>query len=190
MEFNDLNFRTYPCAYHHPFLLVTLYTKEVKKLILATILFSAIGILDAGYLTWEHFSTAVAPCSTSPWVDCGKVLGSEYAVIFGIPVAVLGLLYYVSMLSISVYRVWLRRNLQVNIFQFLHKRVKRWKQDEAMLLEVQLLMATAGITFSAYFVYLQLFVIKAICLYCMVSAVNSLILFGVMMYQRFMDKQQ
>ncbi len=159
----------------------------MKKLIIATLIFSLIGLLDAGYLTWKHYAQVIPPCSTSVFVDCGKVLHSSYAVMLGVPVALLGVFYYAFMAKLAVIRLSSEK-VQKWAFSWVifHKLLpKRWQRHEDLYLEWQVIAATAGITFSAYFMYLQLIVIQSICLYCVLSAMNSAILFGLVIYQRF-----
>lgn len=126
-----------------------------KSLFLLLIFVCAvIGILDTAYLSYEHFAKIIPPCSTSIWVDCGKVLQSQYSIILGIPVAVLGLVHYVML--------WLN-TVGVTFFNF--------KQSKYLMV----LQSWAAFFFSLYFVYLQLVVLRSICLYCMLSAFLSLV---------------
>ena len=115
---------------------------------------SGLGFLDAGYLTVKHYTGAPATCSLLE--DCEKVLSSSYATMGNVPVAVLGMLYYFAVLLIAVICL-------------------RTKNDR--LLRVAAGFTTVGFIASSWFVYLQLFVIHAICLYCMMSAINSTVLF-------------
>lgn len=115
-----------------------------------------VGIVDSAYLTYDHYTDFILPCSSNAWVDCGRVLDSEYALLFGIPLAVWGLIHYGVLFIISMLYGFTNRN----IFIFL-----------------LLAQTTIGAIFSAYFVFLQLVVIQALCLYCMISALNSLALF-------------
>ncbi len=114
-----------------------------------------VGLMDAGYLTYEHYRDYIPPCEVQSIlpVDCGLVLRSEYAVVMGIPLAVLGLLHYGLIL------VWLLAARRNKLFRYL-----------------ALLESVVGVIASAYFVYLQLEIIRSICLYCMVSALISALL--------------
>lgn len=58
------------------------------------------GFIVSTYLTIEHYtgSTTLA-CSTSGAVDCHKVTTSRYSSLFGIPVALLGLIYFIPLLA-------------------------------------------------------------------------------------------
>jgi len=132
------------------------------------VVFALVGVVDAGYLAYEHFWGDVYQCRVIPvigpllgsWMDCGKVLTSPYAMVGPVPLAGLGLLFYLGMLGWAM--------VEMN-----GVRVRWWPR-------LGLLMALSGVAVSAYLVYLQLGVLKSICLYCMVSAVNTvMILVGV-----------
>ena len=57
----------------------------------------------AGYLTYEHYDTAaVLACPSTGAIDCIKVTTSTYSKVFGVPVALLGLLYFVAMTPLCV----------------------------------------------------------------------------------------
>lgn len=126
----------------------------MKKLV--PVLLSLIGIADSAYLAYEHFSNRIVPCSIGAFADCGKVLSSEYAVIFGIPLAVIGLIHYILLFTLA--------------YLVLHRKAIIYKY-------LLFLQSSIGLIASLYFMYLQLGVIGAICIYCTVSAINSLLLF-------------
>lgn len=129
----------------------------LKKLLL--IFFSFIGLLDAAYLTYEHYSNFIPPCATSIFVDCGKVLQSSYSVIFGIPLALLGVFHYLLLIALIILILAFHNKIARYLFVF----------DSAF-----------GFFASLYLVFLQLVVIRSICLYCMVSAITSTIIFSLM----------
>lgn len=116
-----------------------------------------LGILDAGVLTWQHYGNFIAPCPAYfTLIDCGQVLRSQYAVVFGIPLALLGFIFY----FLETY---------IALFVFITNK----RAGKLFLL----LLSLGGFLFSLYLVFLQLFVIKAICLYCMGSALLSTLFF-------------
>lgn len=135
--------------------------KRNQKLLVAILILAVIGMLDSGYLTYEHFSDSIPPCSTSPFIDCGKVLKSTYSEVFGFPLAGLGFLHYFGLIAV--------------VLAF-------GRTKHVLLKKVLVAQGLVGAVFSAYFVYLQLVVLKAICLYCMVSAVNSFVLLPIVLY--------
>lgn len=115
-----------------------------------------IGLVDASYLTYEHYSDIIPPCTNSFLADCGKVLQSQYALVFGVPLAGIGVFYYSLLLIVAV-------SVIIN-----NNRIGKY---------AIVILTTGGFVSSLYFVFLQLFVIKAICIYCMLSAIVSTILF-------------
>lgn len=125
-----------------------------KQLVWAFLAISFIGFLDASYLTVSHYTGAELSCSLTD--GCGQVTSSEYSVIFGVPLALLGLLYYLSIFILSFLYLDIKKP---EIFEFIRP------------------LTVAGLLASIWFVYLQLYVIEAICQYCMLSAITSTILF-------------
>jgi len=105
------------------------------------------GIGIAGYLTTVHYADQPIVCSSIG--DCELVNQSKYASLAGVPVALLGGLAYVSMLAL-IAGAWLRRS--------------------ATLLAAAWGIALAGFAFSMYLTYVELFVLDAICIYCVGSA--------------------
>lgn len=119
----------------------------------AILILSVIGFLLSVYLTYLHYTEGqTAFCSQDS--GCDAVRQSAYSSILGIPVALLGavgyaLIFWFAFVSIS--------------------RKVRW----ILLYTISL----AGFVFSLYLTYLELFVIKAICPYCVVSAIVMTIIF-------------
>jgi uncharacterized membrane protein len=103
---------------------------------------TASGIGVAAYLTYVHYEPTALICTSGG--GCETVQQSEYAVLVGIPVAILGLAYWIAALALIV-----------------------WDSELARTLTAAL--AITGLAFAAYLVILQLFVIDAICVWCMVN---------------------
>ncbi len=116
---------------------------------------SIVGFFDAAYLTIQHYTQFTLPCSITH--GCDLVTKSEYSQIMGVPVALLGALYYLA------------------IFLVVYIIIETKKTDYLRFIAIT---TTAGFLFSAWFVYLQLFVIHAICQYCMFSAFTSTTMFA------------
>lgn len=118
------------------------------------LLFAVLGFGDATYLTIEHYANSIPPCSI---VDgCETVLTSTYATIGPVPLALLGALYYLVMVVLTVL--------------YLDTRSARW-------LRYATYIATVGFVVSVGLVALQFFVLHAVCLYCMGSAAFTTALF-------------
>lgn len=123
-------------------------------LIPGVLVFSALGFIDAAYLAAEHFTGAIPPCSIVQ--GCETVLTSAYATLWGIPVALFGALFYLAAFLLA----------------FLYKETRGDKFLYALVF-----ISSAAFLASLWFVYIQLFVLKAICLYCMTSAGTSTLVF-------------
>ena len=119
---------------------------------------ASLGFIDATYLTIQHYTNFTLPCTITH--GCEFVTNSAYSSILGIPVALLGALYYASVL-LATY----------SALEFKHEKLMRFVA----------LSTTFGFLFSCWFVYAQLFLIHAICQYCMLSALTSTTLFVVSM---------
>lgn len=117
----------------------------------AIALLALVGLFVALYL-WLHALGFGGPlkCGTG---GCDTVQSSPYAVLFGVPVAFYGVVGYLAILVVAL--VALRPAALLE---------SRWN-----LLLVGL--ATGGVLFTAYLTYLELFVIHAICRWCVGSAV-------------------
>jgi uncharacterized membrane protein len=124
-----------------------------------TFALALIGLGVSIYLTYAHYTeSALAGCTeTTGVVNCGKVTTSEQSVVFGIPVAVLGLAFYVFMVAIMSPWAWKARRREVG-----------W---------VRLASLVVGIGFVLYLIYAELFDIGSICLYCTSVHVITFFLF-------------
>lgn len=119
-----------------------------------------IGFLDASYLAIKHYRGEVPPCSFV--AGCEAVTTSRYSLIANVPVALLGALYYLTVLVLTI--------------GYLDTR-------KPILLTLASALTPLGFLASLWFVYLQAAVIRAWCLYCLVSAGTSAALFGLGMGQ-------
>jgi uncharacterized membrane protein len=132
-----------------------------------TFILSLAGLGVSVYLTIEHYTANIlAFCPESTGVNCTKVTTSAQSMVFGVlPVAVLGLAFYVFMAVANSPWAWRWRRLTlggVRLPDF------RW---------VRLASLVVGIGFVLYLVYAELFQIQAICLYCTSVHVITFVLF-------------
>jgi uncharacterized membrane protein len=114
-----------------------------------------IGIGDTAYLVYEKLHGVVPGCLVLH--GCEQVLNSPYSTVFGVTLAHIGLVYYVYMLALAVL-------LAIEPY------------SKALRLGT-LVYATIGLLFSIYFELFQYFVIHALCQYCAISALTTLVLF-------------
>jgi uncharacterized membrane protein len=125
----------------------------------ATFGLAILGLAASAYLTYTHFTdSALAGCTeTSGAVNCGKVTTSPQSIVFGIPVAVLGLAFYVFLVAIMSPFAWRSRRREVAL--------------------VRMVSLVVGIGFVLYLLYAELFQIGAICLYCTSVHIITFLLF-------------
>lgn len=116
-----------------------------------------IGLVDSLYLTWYKLGGTVPLCEG--FGDCDAVNNSRFAEIGGIPIALLGAGAYLVILG-------------------LHGA--EWKNvldSETANLGV-FGLGLAGTLYSAYLTYIELFVLRAVCPFCVLSAVAITVIFG------------
>lgn len=119
---------------------------------LAMPVLSIIGLGVSIYLTYIEVSHARAVCG--PVGDCNAVQNSSYAKLFGVvPIGLVGALGYIAILV-----AWLWRRLRTDALS---------KIAGSAIFG----MALFGTLFSIYLTYLELFVIRAVCIWCLSSAV-------------------
>lgn len=133
--------------------------KKARQILFGSIfVVIAIAIVDTGYLTIHHFSGSAYEviCGTGFFSDCGAVLSSVYSEIFGIPLALLGILHYVLLLQLVIFTQSNKRTL----FIFL-----------------SFVSSSFGFLFSLYLLFLQFVVLQQVCLLCFISACTSILLY-------------
>ncbi|HEY9741737.1 MAG TPA: vitamin K epoxide reductase family protein [Coleofasciculaceae cyanobacterium] len=129
---------------------------------------ATVGALLTGYLTVVKLTGGTAACAASAGAtgasNCDAVLSSPYATVFGLPLALFGCLAYISMATFALLP------LTVNPAQ--QKQLRSKLEDWTWLL---LFCGAAAMTiFSGYLMYVLAFKLKAVCLYCIGSALFSL----------------
>lgn len=121
---------------------------------------AAAGLAVSGYLAVEHFTAStVLACPDRGVLNCVKVTTSEQSAVFGVPVTVLGLGYFLAMLLVSL--------------------PAQWRSPNPALRHGRLGLATIGVVFVGYLVYAELFILDAICLWCTAVHVLAIALFAV-----------
>ena len=124
---------------------------------------AAVGI--ASYLTLTHYSDPAAlACPDTGIVNCTLVTTSSWSVMLGIPVAVLGLVWAAVMTALTV--PW------------------AWRSGKPWVDRTRLAVSGAGAATVLYLVYVELFRIGAICLWCTAMHVTAVCLFGVVLAAR------
>ena len=131
---------------------------------LTTFLVALAGLGVSIYLTIAHFTeSTLAGCNeTAGLVNCTKVTTSPQSYVFGIPVAVLGLAFYLFMVAIMSPWAWRAARREVHL--------------------VRIAALIAGMGFVLYLLYAELFIIGSICLYCTSVHGLTFILFVLTMF--------
>jgi uncharacterized membrane protein len=120
-------------------------------------LLALVGIFVAAYLMLYKVGViGTLACGTG---GCETVQLSRWATFLGVPVAAWGVLYYVAVFALTFAAVQ-----------------DRWAESRWLALAI-LLLTTWGVLFTAWLTYLELFVIHAICRWCVGSAVLALLIF-------------
>jgi uncharacterized membrane protein len=123
---------------------------------------SLIGLGASAYLTYEHYSSSTTlACPDTGAINCVKVTTSTYSELLGIPVALLGLLFYVGITVLCL--------------------PVMWRSDNPWVGRVRLLATAGGVVFVLYLVWAELFRIDAICLWCTAVHVATVVLFAVVL---------
>ncbi|MFC6707714.1 vitamin K epoxide reductase family protein [Flexivirga alba] len=126
-----------------------------------TLVLSVLGLADSAYLTFEHYSGSTSlACSDSGTVDCAKVTTSQWSSIAGVPVALLGLLFFVGMTVLCLPQVW--------------------RRTTPMLDNLRIGAAGVGLLMVFYLVWAEFVKIHAICLWCTGVHVITFVLFFVL----------
>ena len=124
---------------------------------------SLAGLGVSIYLTIAHFNTSVSlVCPATGGINCEKVTTSPQSYVFGIPVAVLGLAFYVFLVAANSPWAWRARWPQV-----------QWARLGSVI---------AGMIFVLYLIYTELYTIGAICLWCTSVHVITFFLFALTVF--------
>lgn len=126
---------------------------------------SLLGLAVSSYLTWEravHDNSSLT-CVIGSSGGCVTVQQSEYAVFLGIPVAILGIVAYTALLLTALVPGTLARIAGLGTG-----------------------IVSAG--FSAWLTYLELYVIEAICFWCVISFILTLIALGLTSWRAWLGE--
>ncbi len=110
---------------------------------------SVAGLAIAAYLLAARIIGEVPACG--PVKGCETVAASEFATLFGVPVALFGVVF--SVILVAACAVW-------------------WRRADRRALYASYGLGLAGIIAVAYLTYLEVFVIGAICVWCVSYAVT------------------
>lgn len=128
---------------------------------------AAAGLAVSGYLTYEHFSTdTTLSCPNRGGLNCERVTSSDQSKLFGVPVAILGLVYFAGIAVLVAPPAW----------RLPAPRARR-------LAGFARLGAVSGsVCYVLFLVYAELFLIESICTWCTVVHALAFGLFAVVVF--------
>jgi uncharacterized membrane protein len=131
---------------------------------ITTLVLSLAGLGVSIYLTVQHYTAATSflGCPATSTFNCQKVTTSSESIIFGIPVAVFGLAFYVFMVAVNTPWAWRSRLPAIY-----------WARLGSIVL---------GIVFVLYLIYTELFTIGAICVDCTSVHIITFLLFCLLIF--------
>lgn len=134
----------------------------MKKTYILAVLLSLLGLADALYLTIEHVTGQTVRCTILS--GCSEVLSSQYAVVAGIPLAAVGAAAYFTVFSLAILAVF----------------------EYRIAGKILTPLVIAMFFVSVWLFYLQAFVIRQFCQYCLISAAITTCLLALVVIRRFL----
>jgi uncharacterized membrane protein len=127
-----------------------------------TLALAVTGAAVSAFLTIAHYTTpAILACDASGIVDCERVTTSAQSAVFGIPVALLGFLWFLAMIGCCA--------------------PAAWRSPVRAVRALRVALAASGMGFVLWLVYAELYIIQRICLWCTGVHFLTFILFTVIM---------
>ena len=117
----------------------------------ASAVLCGLGIVVSGYLASKRLTGGSLACTR--WAQCDVVNSSIYAKFLGIPVSFIGLAAYLLLLALTLAALWTTGRTQ------------------RQMLLLSLLFSIGGVGFSVYLTYIEIYVIEALCSWCVASAI-------------------
>lgn len=129
-----------------------------RAIIYLIIILAVLGLGDSIYLAVKAATHSSLFCEIGAGLDgCNTVAQSPYSRPFGIPLAYLGVVFYALLLGAALAALWKHH-------QHFHRAL--------------LAVAGIGALFSVAFLYIQLALIEAVCIYCLASAAIAFLSLG------------
>ena len=121
----------------------------------ATLAVAAAGAAVAGYLTYSHYAPGSLYCTVG---DCKTVQNSDYAMLGPIPIAVLGLGMFLTVIAVALWR--------------LRQPAREFEATAALFA-----MTLIGVIYFAWLTYIEVAVLNAICQWCVAASIMTLGIF-------------
>jgi uncharacterized membrane protein len=122
-------------------------SKNLKIISYLGIILSLLGLGDSIYLTIAHYtSSTILTCPESKFINCARVTTSQYSSFHGIPIVIFGLLFFLVMLVLQL--------------------PTAWKSELKFIKIGRIIISLLGLISVFSLVYIELYKLDAICLYC------------------------
>ena len=130
-------------------------TAKVRWQPITCLVLSLTGLAGSVYLTIVHFNHVALTCPE--YTSCNKILTSNTSHFLGIPVSVLGLAYFVPMTLLCLPAAWRSADRRIHL--------------------ARLILSVLGVGMIIYLFVEELFIIKALCVWCSVVHLVGFLLF-------------
>ncbi|MEK7613686.1 MAG: vitamin K epoxide reductase family protein [Patescibacteria group bacterium] len=128
--------------------------KLYPRLLIISVVLALVGVVNATYLAYTSFAGISPLCTIIS--GCDLVAASPYSRVFGVPLSLFGVFFYLLLAGFSLWGI-----------------INPLKKVSLYLVGA----TTLGFLLSLYFLYLQAFIIKAFCQYCLLSLFDATVLF-------------
>lgn len=129
---------------------------KTSALTVLVLILAFFGIADSWYLAQSAYTGTPLTCDIYGFSDCNIVAQSEYSNLMGVPLALYGVFYFAFIFMLAAFALLMPR---------------------AMVYLGLCILGTLGLIASFVFVGIQVFLIKALCIYCIASALICVALF-------------
>ncbi|MBI5302057.1 MAG: vitamin K epoxide reductase family protein [Chloroflexi bacterium] len=140
------------------------WLNDLRRLQVISAVLALIGLLDSIYLLWTKLTQNLIVCGLG---ECETVQASPYSSLLGVPVSAIGIAGYATLLALAGWAFFARDDAPV------------WLTD------IRLMCTGVGLFFAVYLSVIELFVLHAICGWCVLQQVAILgILLGLLIERR------
>lgn len=136
-----------------------------KPLTLASLVLASIGLALSLYLSYVHYNLDALICTGT---GCEVVQTSKYSELAGIPLAFMGVAMFVTLISLIIVRE------------------KRQEYADLITTAMVVILLTA-VLYWAYLTYIELYVLKAVCQWCVYTSIATLLMLIVEGYRWYQN---
>lgn len=129
-----------------------------STLLITIMLLGLLGIGVAGYLTYVHYNEDALVCTVG---GCETVQQSDYSTMLGVPIAAFGVVMFLTVTLLALGRLTGRSPIS---------------SDMATMAAWTLLLTS--LLYYAYLTYVEIFVLEAVCQWCVISSIVALLMFA------------